>query len=296
MSSAITVAAAAYPVDFLGGWQAYVDKLTHWVAEACDNGADLLLFPEYASMELVSTLPDYRDIDLAQQLHRLQPLLADYLELHRALAQRFGVHIVAGSFAVEVGAEFRNRAYVFSPDGTMDFQEKLQMTRFENEQWCVSAGNELKVFDTAIGRLAINICYDSEFPLIARAQVEAGAGIILAPSCTDTLAGFHRVQIGCRARALENQCFVVQASLVGHAEWSEAVDINIGRAGFYCPVDRGYPDNGILLETELNKPGWGYQTLDVAALQHVRDSGQVFNHRDWDTQQMFTLMTTSLQG
>ena len=80
------------------------------------------------------------------------------------------------------------------------------MTRFENEQWLISAGDEIRVFDTDFGKIAINICYDSEFPLIARQQVEAGADLILVPSCTDTQAGFHRVRLGCQARALENQC------------------------------------------------------------------------------------------
>ena len=91
------------------------------------------------------------------------------------------------------------------------------MTRFENEQWLIKSGKELKCFDTEYGKIAINICYDSEFPMLARKQVEAGCVLILVPSCTDTLAGFHRVKIGCQARALENQCYVVQSLLVGDA-------------------------------------------------------------------------------
>ena len=91
------------------------------------------------------------------------------------------------------------------------------MTRFENEQWLIKSGKELKCFDTEYGKIAINICYDSEFPLLARKQVEAGCVLILVPSCTDTLAGYHRVKIGSHARALENQCYVVQSLLAGDA-------------------------------------------------------------------------------
>lgn len=145
-------------------------------------------------------------------------------------------------------------------------------------------GQGIKVFETRFGRIAINVCYDVEFPLIARAQAKAGADLILTPSCTDTLAGYHRVRIGCQARALENQCYVAQAPTVGEAPWSEAVDVNVGAAGIYAPPDRGMPDNGVLTVGELNRPQWVFADLDFEALRRVRDSGQVFNARDWDNQ------------
>ena len=68
----------------------------------------------------------------------------------------------------------------------------------------------------------IAICYDIEFPLIAHAMARAGAELILAPSCTDTIAGANRVHVGARARALENQVYVAVAPTVGQAPWSPA--------------------------------------------------------------------------
>jgi predicted amidohydrolase len=158
------------------------------------------------------------------------------------------------------------------------------MTRFEKEQWLIKAGHDIRVFETDIGKVGINICYDSEFPLIARQQVAAGADLILVPSCTDTEAGFHRVRIGCQARALENQCYVVQSPTFGVAAWSEAVDINTGRASVYTPVDYGFPDNGILVEGSTDKAEWVYADLDLAEIARVRQEGQVFNYRDWPLQ------------
>ena len=161
------------------------------------------------------------------------------------------------------------------------------MTRFENEQWLIKSGKELKCFDTEYGKIAINICYDSEFPLLARKQVEAGCVLILVPSCTDTLAGYHRVKIGSHARALENQCYVVQASLVGDAAWSEAVDVNVGAAAIYTPVDRGFPDNGILSTGTLNAVQWVIAEISLNNCETVREQGQVFNYRDWPLQKTF---------
>ncbi len=63
----------------------------------------------------------------------------------------------------------------------------------------------LKAFETSIGKLGILICYDNEFPMLGRRLAEMGVELVLAPSCTDTLAGSYRVRIGAQARALENQ-------------------------------------------------------------------------------------------
>ena len=285
MSARFCLATAQYDISFLPDWAAYRAKITQWVAQAHANGASLLLFPEYFSMELASLFDATVYQHLARQLTALQTVLPDFQQLFQALAQQYGITIAAGTFPVQqADGRYTNRAYLFHPDGSWDFQDKLQMTRFEHEQWHISAGDSLKVLDSAVGKLGICTCYDSEFPLLARALVERGANLILVPSCTDTLAGYYRVRIGCQARALENQCYVVQAALVGNAAWSEAVDINTGAAAVYTPVDYGYPADGILQMGELNQVQWVYAEIDPSALAHVRSHGQVFNYRDWQGQ------------
>lgn len=284
MTTMLKLAAAQYPIDQLARWSDFRDKVTRWVAEAAGEGARLLVFPEYFSIEITSIFGEEVYSSLPLQLEKLQRTLADFLALFRELAQTHHVHICAGSYPVREGEDYYNRSYFFWPNGHCEFQEKLQMTRFENEHWHVSAGSGLKVFATEFGKLAINVCYDSEFPLLARRQVEEGAVLILVPSCTDTLAGFHRVKIGCQARALENQCYVVQSPTVGDCAWSEAVDANVGLAAVYTPVDRGFPPTGVLAAGELNAAQWVYAELDLGAIERVRAEGQVFNHRDWDRQ------------
>ncbi len=281
----VKVASAQYDISFLESWQDYRNKTERWVAEAAQQDARILLFPEYASMELASLFGKAVYSSLSKQLASMQSVHEDYLGLFKTLAQQHGCIIQSGSFPVEIETGiYHNRAYLFMPDGKVDYQDKLMMTRFENEQWFIKGGSELKCFDTEYGKIAINICYDSEFPLLARKQVEMGANLILVPSCTDTLAGYHRVKIGCQARALENQCYVVQSCLVGNAPWSEAVDVNIGAAGIYTPVDRGFPDNGVLVAGELNAVQWVYGEISLDSCEVVREQGQVFNYRDWSLQ------------
>ena len=230
---------------------------------------------------LAHLLPPTRRGDLAAELEHASALAADWCRLHARLAQQHSVHLLAGSGPVTVGRGFHNRAHLFAPNGRSGWQDKWTMTRFEAEQWRVSGGDTLKVFDTALGRIGVSICYDVEFPLIVRAQAEAGATLLLAPSCTDTTAGYWRVRVGAQARALENQCVVVQAPLVGTAPWSASVDVNVGAAGIHTLPDRGLPDDGVLARGEWCVPQWVYAEIDPARLAAVRRDGQVFNHRDW---------------
>ena len=271
------IALAQYPIEQHQNFAAYEEKITRWVKEAADAQAKLLVFPEYGAMELVSLLPN---ADLQQSIDAMQQFVPGFIALHAKLAKQYGVYILASSFPV---ARI-NTAYFFAPDGNYGAQEKHIMTRFEREEWGIHSGKTLQLFDTALGKIGIAICYDVEFPLLARRLAEAGAELILVPSCTDTLAGYHRVKIGAQARALENQCYVAQSPTVGEAKWSPATDINIGAAGLYGPPDIGFPDNGILAEGTLNQPGWVYAELNFDRIKSVRRHGTVRNFTHWDEQ------------
>jgi predicted amidohydrolase len=275
----------------LTDFTAFADKQARLVSEAARAGAQLLVFPEYGSVELTSTLPDTQRGALARELSCMAPLREPMLEVFSALAKRHGLYILSPSFpervsarasASEPGPRYHNRAHLHGPSGALAYTEKRQMTRFESEQWGVSAGALSRVFDTELGTLGVAICYDSEFPLLVRRQVVAGADLILVPSCTDTLAGYHRVHLSCRARALENQCYVVQASTVGDAPWSIPLDRNVGAAGVYGPVEQSVFPDGIVAQGKLNESGWVYADLDLGALARARRDGQVHNKQDWD--------------
>jgi predicted amidohydrolase len=146
----------------------------------------------------------------------------------------------------------------------------------------VVGGGPLKVFDTALGRIGVLICYDSEYPLLGRAISECD--LILVPSCTEALSGYWRVRSGAMARALEQQCVTVMASLVGTADWSEAVDVNTGMGGLFGPPDTGFPATGVIAEGGLNEAGWTYGEVDVEAIAHVRADGVVLHRTHWQEQ------------
>jgi predicted amidohydrolase len=246
MTRPVRIAAAAYPFDWLDDFDAYRAKISAWVADAAD--CDLLVFPEYGAMELASLGGRAVAADLEASLHEVARHAPARDALHAELAAAHGVHILAASARISRPAcswataarapRPVNRATLYGPQGRIGDQDKQVMTRFEREDWNVTGAPGLRVFDTAIGRLGVLICYDAEFPLLGRALAEAGVEIILVPSCTDTVAGYNRVRIGAMARALESQCVVVQAPTVGNADWSPAIDENRGAAGDLCAGGR----------------------------------------------------------
>ena len=277
------IAAAQYPIGKFSDFKGWADNAAQWVARAAKDGAQLLVFPEYGAMELTSLLPEKLQADLVGQIPALTPFRDDFVATYAALAKRHGVHILAPSLPVQLDNAIHNRAYLLSPSGAA-FQDKRQMTRFEKEQWGVAGGDTLKVFDIGPCKIGISICYDIEFPLIAHAMSAAGADLVLAPSCTDTLAGAHRVHVGAAARALENQIYVALSPTVGEAPWSPAVDVNNGWASIYATPDRGFPHDGVLARGEMNRPGWITATLDFDLLRAAREKAQVFTRKDWDGQ------------
>ncbi|HUZ62841.1 MAG TPA: carbon-nitrogen hydrolase family protein [Acetobacteraceae bacterium] len=269
----------AWPVERMAGLSDYAAKLDRLVGEAAGAGAELLVMPEYACMELAAAFcaqPDANG-ELRALCERTEPVL----EAMRRAAMRHRVWLVPGSLPVRQGDAVRNRAPLITPFGTMAFQDKRVMTRFEAEEWGVAPGADPSVFETPWGRIGIAICYDAEFPALVRAQVLAGAWLVLVPTCTDTMAGFNRVRLAARARAVENQCFVAIAPTVGAAPWSATLDANRGYAAVFGPVDRGFPEDGILARGALDAPGWVFADLDPARLDAVRATGGVLNHRDW---------------
>lgn len=278
------IATAAYPLDPFDRWEDYAAKQIHWVREAAGAGADLLVFPEYARMEL-ATLQNAAG-DLEASLHAASDLAEKADHLMADLAQGYGVHILCPSGPVFDEDRDRpvNRAWLLGPDADAPFigqADKQVMTRFEREQWNVVPGEPLEIFDTPLGKIGVLICYDAEFPLLARRLVEQGAEILLCPSCTDSEKGYNRVRIGAQARALEGQCITVLSPTVGDARWSPAVDENVGAAGIYAPPDHGFPDDGILAQGVLNEPGWVLADIDLSAIARVRAEGQVFNRAHW---------------
>jgi predicted amidohydrolase len=276
----VHLALSPFPIVRPRNFDDFVAQVEAVVRAAKAGGADALVLPEYAAMALAGAFVTQPDVtaELNAVVERAGALVVAF----QALARHYGMLLLPGSLPMR-GADgvIRNRAPLIDGAGRIAFQDKRVMTRFEAERWGVAPGGTPCVFETDFGRIGIAICYDSEFPLLIRAQVLAGAEIVLVPTCTDTLHGFNRVRLSARARALENQCFTAVAPTTGIAPWSATLDENRGYACVFGPVDRGFADDGVVARGVLDAPDLLFVTLSPAALAVLRDDPAVHNRTDW---------------
>ena len=290
------VAVAKYPIQAPADFAAFAERQAAVLGAAAAQGARVAVLPEYLSLELAATFDAGTRADLHASLAAIQRYREDWLALYARLAASLDMYIVAGTFLLAQGnGRYRNRCDVFAPQGAHLWQDKLQLTGFEKGLGVIEGGDALKVFDLDGVRTGVAVCYDSEFPLPVRAQAEAGARLLLVPSCTDTEAGATRVRVGCLARALENRVFVAQSVTAGEAPWSPALDINTGEAAVFAPMDRGFPADGVVAQTADDQV-WAIAELDLDALDRSRADAQVANDRDWMVQLKPDLARAKLQA
>ena len=290
------VAVAKYPIQAPADFAAFAERQAAVLGAAAAQGARVAVLPEYLSLELAATFDAGTQADLHASLAAIQRHRDDWLALYARLAASLDIYVVAGTFLLAHGdGRYRNRCDVFAPQGAHLWQDKLQLTGFEKGLGVIEGGDALKVFDLDGVRTGVAVCYDSEFPLPVRAQAEAGARLLLVPSCTDTEAGATRVRVGCLARALENRVFVAQSVTAGEAPWSPALDINTGEAAVFAPMDRGFPADGVVAQTAGDQ-AWAIADLDLDALDRSRADAQVANDRDWMGQLKPALARAKLQA
>jgi predicted amidohydrolase len=275
MMDRIRVAALQYFIRPVQSFEQFRDQVEALVETAEDYKCHLLVFPEYFTVQLLTLGNVKRPIneqvrDLAQQVPR-------FVELMASLARKHRLYVLAGSIPVmdDSSGPVYNDSFFFAPSGNFGVQGKLHMTRFEVEDWKVSPRSALRCFDTEFGRVAVAICYDVEFPEIARAAARQDAHILLVPSCTDERQGYLRVRYCAQARAIENQMFVVQAHTVGSLPMVPAVSLNYGQAAILTPSDFAFSRDGILAEGNPNQEMMVIGELNLKTIGETRTNGTV---------------------
>jgi predicted amidohydrolase len=196
------------------------------------------------------------------------------------LAIKYNTNIIAGSHFVVENGDLYNVSYIFKRNGTHAKQYKLHITPHEKKWWGVQPGDKVEVFDTDIGKVAILICYDIEFPELARIAISKGAKILFVPFNTEERRGYLRVRYCAQARAIENQVYVVMAGCVGNLPAVENMDIQFAQSGVFTPSDLEFHRDGIATEASANTEMLIFQDLDLHLLVRNREFGTVQTWKD----------------
>ena len=188
------------------------------IAEAADAGAQLVALPEYFPL-IGATDTDRLAARETDGSGPIQDFLAN-------AAKKHGLWLVGGSIPLmaEDPAKLRNSCLVFDPQGKRAARyDKIHLFGFNkgdetyDEAATIERGDQVVAFDSPLGRIGIAICYDLRFPELFRAmaQLPNPVDLLVLPAAFTETTGRAHWELLLRARAVENQCFVLAAAQGG---------------------------------------------------------------------------------
>ena len=276
-SKAVRICVVQYQMREISGFKDFAKQCTYFVDVASGYKSDFVIFPEIFTLQLLSCI---KTKSPAQAVRKVAERTPEYLELFSELAIKYNINIVGGTHFTMEGDELYNIAYLFKRDGSIGQQAKLHVTPSEQHWWGVRPGDSIEVFDTDKGKVAIAICYDIEFPEVARIATERGAQIIFVPFCTDERYGYLRVRYCAQARAIENQVYVAIAGTVGNLPFVDNMDIQYAQSGIFTPSDFPFPRDAIASESNPNIETVIVHDVDLELIRRHRRRGSVMNWQD----------------
>lgn len=191
-------------------------KILSFVEKAAEEEVDLLLFPEAVNLGYFM-LDQTRNRDEALSLAlKMAPTLSSPWVQELKRKARKGFYLACGGFFRHGGNRLVNALLLISPKGEISTYHKTHLYHQKElrEEDFVAKGSELKVVDTVLGKIGLSICYDLNFPEVARTLALKGAQIVLLPAAWPKMAGASW-DILLPARAFENEVYVLACDQTG---------------------------------------------------------------------------------
>ncbi|HTQ81417.1 MAG TPA: carbon-nitrogen hydrolase family protein [Thermoanaerobaculia bacterium] len=252
------------------------DESANWesarelIARAASRGARFVATPENTNY-----LGPHEE-----KVRRAEPLDGPTVRRFGELAQKLGIHLLLGSFNEKSEEEKRcyNTSVFFSPQGEILgtyrkihlFDLDLPEVSFAESATC-KPGEATKVVPTELGAFGLSICYDLRFAELYRRLTELGAEILTIPSAFTLATGKDHWEPLIRARAIENQCYVIAAAQHGKHD-DGGLRESWGHAMIVDPW-------GLPVATASDGPGLALAEIDLDRVGRIRRSMPVAKHR-----------------
>jgi predicted amidohydrolase/ribosomal protein S18 acetylase RimI-like enzyme len=275
----VRVGTVQYMQRKVSSFEEFLEFVEYFVDVVADYKGDFVVFPELFTLQLLSIeSQQLSPIESIEALTKYTPRLKDAIH---DLAIRYNINIIGGTHPTRVpSGRVENISYVFLRDGSVHQQPKIHPTPNEVYWWNIEGGSVLNAIETDCGPIGVLICYDSEFPELARHLTDQGVQILFVPFCTDERQSYLRVRYCCQARAVENQCFVVMAGNVGNLPNVANMDIQYAQSCILTPCDFPFARDGVAADTTPNVEMVAFADLRPETLHMARNSGTVQNLRD----------------
>ncbi len=256
---------------------AICEQIEFFVDAVSDYQSDFCLFPELFNTPLMAK---FNHLNLADSIRELAKFTEPLRDRFIQFAISYNVNIITGSMPMMDGTQLKNVGFLCRRDGSWEMFEKLHITPNEVHAWGMVGGDNIRVFDTDSGKIGILICYDVEFPELARIMANDGMQILFVPFLTDTQNGYVRVRRCAQARAIENECFVAIAGSVGNLPKVENMDIQFAQSAVFTPSDFAFPTNAVKSEATPNSEMTLLVDVDLDLLKELHTYGSVRNLKD----------------
>lgn len=266
-----------YQMRSVASFDEFAQQCEFFLDTASDYKCDFVLFPELFTTQLLSCVETTRPGQAARRLAEFTP---QYLDFFTSMAVKYDINVVGGSHFVVEHDTLYNVAYLFHRDGAIGKQYKIHITPSERKWWGVTPGDRVEVFDTDCGMVAIQICYDIEFPELTRIVAQKGAQLVFVPFNTDTRHGYLRVRRCAQARCVENHLYVAISGCTGNLPFVENADIHYAQSGIFTPADAEFARDAVAAECNPNVETVIIHDLDFEQLRRHREAGSVQNWND----------------
>jgi predicted amidohydrolase/GNAT superfamily N-acetyltransferase len=279
LPDSVRVASVQYMQRRIASFDEFAQQVEYFVDIAADYDADFVAFPELITLQLLSI--ENAELSPVDSIRRLSEYTPQVREMFQRLAVHYNINIIGGSHPTRMpNGDIHNVCYVCLRDGSIHEREKLHPTPSERNVWNVTGGETASMIQTDCGPIGVMICYDSEFPEVARHLTDQGALILFVPFCTDVREGYLRVRYCSQARAIENQCYVVLSGNVGNLPGVNNFDIQYGQSCILTPSDFPFARDGIAADSTPNTETVLFADLRLENLARARNSGAVQNLKD----------------
>lgn len=273
----VRIALVQWQMRLITKIEGLLEQFEYFVEAVSQRNADFVVFPENFSAPLMS---NFNEMPEPMAIRKLAKFTEQLKEEISKLAIKYYINIVAGSMPLVVNEQLHNVGYLCHRDGRIDRYEKLHITPNEVQSWGLKGGNSLQTFETDCGKVGVLICYDVEFPELARKMSDEGMQILFVPFNTVTQNAYNRVRNCAQARAIENECYVAIAGSVGNMPVIHNMGIQYAQSAIFTPSDFSFPANGIKAESTPNTEMILLADLDLDLLKQLHNYGSVRNLRD----------------
>ncbi len=263
VSRPVRICAVQYGMRKIANFEEFAHQVEYFVDVAGGYRCDFILFPELFTTQLLSFMESMQPGPAARELAKFTP---DYIELFSGLAVKYNTNIIGGSHFVVEDDHLYNVSFLFKRNGEIRRQYEIHITPNERFWWGVEPGSSIEVFETDVGKISIQICYNIEFPELSRLAVERGAEIVFVSFNTDERKGYLRVRYCAQARCIENQLFVVIAGTAGNLPQVENMDIQYAQSGILTPLDFVFARDGVAAECNPNVETVVIHDVDIEVL------------------------------